>query len=103
VSAALVDRAGPHETVPGDASRFGIFLPTYVWEGDGQERVDGLLDFAREVERLGFDSLFVTDHLVAAKHFYEVSWLDPLTTLTFVAAVTRRASTRGSATSSSTP
>jgi probable F420-dependent oxidoreductase len=90
VSAATGDPVSPVETVPGDPSRFGIFLPTYVWEGDGRERVDGLLDFAREVERLGFDSLFVTDHLIAAKHFYDVSWLDPLTTLSFVAAVTRR-------------
>jgi alkanesulfonate monooxygenase SsuD/methylene tetrahydromethanopterin reductase-like flavin-dependent oxidoreductase (luciferase family) len=41
-------------------------------------------------ERLGFDSIFITDHVVAAKHFYDVSWLDALTTLTFVAAVTER-------------
>jgi probable F420-dependent oxidoreductase len=77
-------------TVPGDPSRFGVFLPSYVWEGDGSERVQGLLDFAREVERLGFDSIFITDHVIAAKHFYDVSWLDPLTTLAFVAAVTKR-------------
>jgi probable F420-dependent oxidoreductase len=42
------------------------------------------------VERLGFDSIFITDHVIAAKHFYDVSWLDPLTTLSFVAAVTQR-------------
>ena len=34
-------------TVPGDASRFGVFLPSYIWEGDGADRVRGLLDFAR--------------------------------------------------------
>jgi probable F420-dependent oxidoreductase len=77
-------------TVAGDPSRFGVFLPSYVWEGDGSARVQGLLDFAREVERLGFDSIFITDHVIAAKHFYDVSWLDPLTTLSFVAAVTER-------------
>ena len=77
-------------TIPGDPSRFGVFLPSYVWEGDGSARVQGLLDFAREVERLGFDSIFITDHVIAAKHFYDVSWLDPLTTLSFVAAVTER-------------
>lgn len=77
-------------TVPGDGSRFGVFLPSYIWEGDGPERVRGLLDFARAVERLGFDSIFITDHVIAAKHFYDVSWLDSLTTLTFVAAVTER-------------
>ena len=67
-----------------------MFLPSFIWEGDGRERVRGLLDFAREVERLGFNSIFITDHVVAAKHFYDVSWLDSLTALTFVAAVTER-------------
>jgi alkanesulfonate monooxygenase len=80
----------PGEWVPGDASRFGVFLPSFVWPGDGRDRARGVLDFAREVERLGFDSIFITDHVVAAKHFYDVSWLDSLTTLTFVAAVTER-------------
>lgn len=61
-----------------------------MWEGDGPQRVCGLLDFARAVESLGFDSIFITDHVIAAKHFYDVSWLDSLTTLTFVAAVTER-------------
>lgn len=82
--------AGHRDAVAGDASRFGVFLPSFVWEGDGKERVRGLLDFAIEVERLGFDSIFLTDHVVAAKHFYDVSWLDSLTALTFVAAVTER-------------
>lgn len=77
-------------TVAGDASRFGVFLPSWVWPDDGPERVRGLLTFAREVERLGFDSIFITDHVIAAKHFYDVSWLEPLTTLAFVAAVTER-------------
>jgi probable F420-dependent oxidoreductase len=77
-------------TVAGDPSRFGVFLPSWVWAGDGTERVRGILDFAREVERMGFDSIFITDHVIAAKQFYDVSWLDSLTTLTFVAAVTER-------------
>ena len=88
----MVDQRSPAQssTVPGDASRFGVFLPSYIWEGDDASRVEGLLSFAREVERLGFDSIFITDHVIAAKHFYDVSWLDSLTTLTFVAAVTKR-------------
>jgi probable F420-dependent oxidoreductase len=77
-------------TVAGDASRFGVFLPSFIWAGDDRQRVRGLLNFAVEVERLGFDSLFITDHVLAARHFYDVSWLDSLTTLTFVAAVTER-------------
>ena len=86
----LDERAAAPASIPGDASRFGVFLPSYVWEDDGPERVRGLLDFARAVESLGFDSIFITDHVIAAKHFYDVSWLDSLTTLTFVAAATER-------------
>lgn len=80
----------PPRMVTGDPSRFGVFLPSYVWEGDGPERVQGIQDFARRAEDFGFDSIFITDHVIAAKHFYDVSWLDSLTTLTYVAAVTKR-------------
>lgn len=71
-------------------SRFGVFLPSYVWDGDGPERARGIVDFAQRVEELGFDSLFITDHLLAAKRFYSVSWLEPITTLALAAGVTRR-------------
>ena len=47
-----------------DVGRFGVFLPSYVWEGDGPERARGIKAFARTVEELGFDSLFITDHLL---------------------------------------
>ena len=46
-----------------DVSRFGVFLPSYIWDGDGPERARGIRQFARTVEDLGFDSLFITDHL----------------------------------------
>ena len=61
-----------------DVGRFGVFLPSYIWEGDGPERARGIKAFARQVEELGFDSLFITDHLLAAKRFYSVNWLEPL-------------------------
>ncbi len=70
--------------------RFGVFLPSFVWPEDGPDRAKGILDFAREVENLGFDSIFITDHLFAAKQFYSVSFLEPLTTLSLVAGVTDR-------------
>jgi probable F420-dependent oxidoreductase len=73
-----------------DLSRFGVFLPSYVWPDDGPERARGIADFAREVESLGFDSIFITDHLLAAKHFYAVHFLEPVTTLAMVAGVTER-------------
>jgi probable F420-dependent oxidoreductase len=73
-----------------EVERFGVFLPSYIWEGDGAERARGIKAFAREVEELGFDSLFITDHLLAAKRFYSVSFLEPLAALAVAAGVTER-------------
>jgi probable F420-dependent oxidoreductase len=73
-----------------EIGRFGVFLPSYIWEGDGPERAHGIKEFARTVEDLGFDSLFVTDHLLAAKRFYSVSFLEPLSALAVAAGVTER-------------
>ena len=73
-----------------EIGRFGVFLPSYIWEGDGPERARGIREFARTVEDLGFDSLFITDHLLAAKRFYSVSFLEPLAALAVAAGVTER-------------
>lgn len=73
-----------------NVERFGVFLPSYIWEGDGPERARGIIDFAQRVEELGFDSLFITDHMLAAKNFYSVSFLEPVATLALVAGVTER-------------
>src|SRR5204862_6731835 len=73
-----------------EVARFGAFLPSYIWEGDGRERARGIKAFARTVEDLGFDSLFITDHLLAAKRFYSVSFLEPLSALAVAAGVTER-------------
>lgn len=70
--------------------RFGVFLPSFVWAGDGPERAVGIKDFATHVEDVGFESIFITDHLLAAKQFYSVSFLEPLVTLALVAGVTER-------------
>ena len=73
-----------------EIGRFGVFLPSYVWEGDGAERARGIKAFARTVEELGFDSLFITDHLLAARRFYSVSFLEPLSALAVAAGATER-------------
>ncbi len=73
-----------------DVGRFGVFLPSYIWEGDGAERARGIKAFARTVEELGFDSLFITDHLLAARRFYSVNWLEPLMSLAVAAGATER-------------
>ena len=74
----------------GEIGRFGVFLPSYIWAGDGPDRARGIKEFSRAVEDLGFDSLFVTDHLIAAKRFYSVSFLEPLTALAVAAGATSR-------------
>jgi probable F420-dependent oxidoreductase len=74
----------------GEIERFGVFLPSYIWAGDGPERARGIKAFARTVEELGFDSLFFTDHLLAARRFYSVSFLEPLAALAVAAGVTER-------------
>lgn len=71
-------------------SRFGVFLPTYIWNDDGPERARNIVTFAKHVEELGFDSLFVTDHLLSAQHFYSASFLEPLSTLAVAAGATER-------------
>ncbi len=73
-----------------NVERFGVFLPSYVWEGDGPERARGIKDFARKVEDLGFDSIFITDHMLAAKDFYSVSFLEPVSALSVVVGATER-------------
>src|SRR3954465_14020395 len=73
-----------------EVGRFGVFLPSYVWEGDGPERARGIKQFARTVEELGFDSLFITDHLLVGKRFYSVNWLEPILSLAVAAGVTDR-------------
>lgn len=73
-----------------EIGRFGVFLPSYIWDGDGPERARGIKAFARTVEDLGFDSLFVTDHLLAARRFYSVNFLEPLSALAVAAGATER-------------
>lgn len=69
--------------------KLGVFLPTYLIPGE-REHAGQIRRFAVRAEELGFDSLFVTDHLLTAGRFYRVSWLEPLTTLAHAAAVTER-------------
>lgn len=70
--------------------KFGVFLPSFTWEGDGEERANGIKEFAQYAEDLGFDSIFLTDHVITARRFYNVSWLEPLITHALVAGVTER-------------
>jgi probable F420-dependent oxidoreductase len=70
--------------------KIGVFLPSFLFPGTGKEEAEKLRAFARRAEELGFESLWITDHIVTAKRFYSVSWLDSLITLSHVAAVTEQ-------------
>ena len=66
----------------------GVFLPTFA--GDHGRTGAELAAFARRAEDLGFDSVWATDHLLHQSRFYAVPWLDPIVSLTYVAATTSR-------------
>jgi probable F420-dependent oxidoreductase len=68
--------------------RFGVFLPTFC-DSAGRRGAE-IASFAQHAERLGFDSLWATDHLLHGSVFYRASWLDPLLSLAFAASVTSR-------------
>jgi probable F420-dependent oxidoreductase len=70
--------------------RFGVFLPSFIIPGRERSHPADVRRFARRAEELGFDSLWITDHIITAHRFYRVSWLDSLMTLSHVAAVTER-------------
>jgi probable F420-dependent oxidoreductase len=70
--------------------KFGVFVPSYLLPGQDAKHGDQIRRFAVKAEELGFDSLFITDHLLTASRFYRVSWTEPMMTLAHVAAVTSR-------------
>jgi alkanesulfonate monooxygenase SsuD/methylene tetrahydromethanopterin reductase-like flavin-dependent oxidoreductase (luciferase family) len=71
------------------ATRFGLLVPHFGVEADQ----DLLIEGARKAEALGFDSLWVRDHLVFHPHGMEGTdrtFIEPLITLTYLAAKTER-------------
>lgn len=70
--------------------RFGLRLPSYAWPDLTYDQARALGRYARRAEEVGFDSLWVIEHLLVAPALYAVSWLDPLVVLGHVAAVTER-------------
>ena len=70
--------------------KFGLLLPHFGEEADK----DKLLEGAKRAEELGFDSVWVRDHLIFEPHGEmekpDRSFYEPLTTLTAIGAVTKR-------------
>ncbi len=70
-------------------TRFGLLVPHFGVEADQ----DLLIEGAQLADRLGFDSLWVRDHLVFHPHGMEGTdrtFVDPFVTLTYLAGVTER-------------
>lgn len=70
-------------------TRFGLLLPHFGEDADQ----DLLIEGARRADRLGFDSLWVRDHLVFHPHGMEGTdrtFIEPFITLTYLAGVTER-------------
>jgi alkanesulfonate monooxygenase SsuD/methylene tetrahydromethanopterin reductase-like flavin-dependent oxidoreductase (luciferase family) len=70
-------------------TRFGLLVPHFGLEADQ----DLLIEGARLAEELGFDSLWVRDHLVFHPHGMEGTdrtFIEPFVTLAYLAGVTER-------------
>lgn len=72
--------------------RFGVYLPAYVFPRESAPTATFLQDFARRAEDVGFDSLWVIDHLFDAPPSYRVVYMEPLTSLALVVGATRHIS-----------
>ena len=70
--------------------RFGVFLPSYVYPGEPPPTANALASYARRAEDLGFDSIWVFDHLLEAPPAYKPAFLEPATALAFAAMATKR-------------
>ncbi|MBI2369497.1 MAG: LLM class flavin-dependent oxidoreductase [Deltaproteobacteria bacterium] len=70
--------------------KFGIWLASFSYPRMDYKNSDLLRASAQKAEALGFDSLWVIDHLLHAPGLYGVSWLEPMSVLAHVAACTTR-------------
>jgi probable F420-dependent oxidoreductase len=69
--------------------RFGLYLPSFSFARD-YETVGRLREFAVRAEAMGFETLWVAEHLLTARGLYGTAWLSPLETLAFAAGCTSR-------------
>lgn len=65
----------------------GCWIPSYTYRDLSYDRVrNSVGDFSKRANELGLE-LWVIDHLLHAEGLYGVSWLEPMSTLTYAAAV----------------
>ncbi len=66
--------------------RFGLILPSFSFPDLDYARAARLRDFAVRAEALGYEALWVVEHLLTARGLYGTAWLSPLETLGFAPA-----------------
>ncbi|HVD00052.1 MAG TPA: LLM class flavin-dependent oxidoreductase [Candidatus Dormibacteraeota bacterium] len=70
--------------------KFGIWLPSYAYPDGDQVHRRRLRQYILQIEKAGHD-IWVIDHLLHAEGLYGMSWLEPMSVLTYAAAITERA------------
>ena len=70
--------------------QFGLMVPTFSWENLDYSTAARIKEFACRAEALGFDALWVAEHVLTAPGLYGSAWLSPLLCLSHMAAVTSR-------------
>lgn len=73
--------------------QIGIWVPSYAWNlvdsKEQAQRARRLREYIVRCEELGFD-VWDIDHLLTAPGLYATAWLEPLSVLTYAAALTER-------------
>src|SRR5260370_32708120 len=68
----------------------GVILPSFSFPDLDYARAARLREFAMQAEALGYEALWVVEHLLTARGLYGTAWLSPLETLSFAAGCTSR-------------
>ncbi len=68
--------------------RFGLILPSFSFPDLDYAKAARLREFAVKAEALGYEALWVVEHLLTARGLYGTAWLSPLETLSFAAGCT---------------
>jgi probable F420-dependent oxidoreductase len=69
--------------------KFALWLPSYVYRDSALDHRSRLRDCIVAADDAGLD-IWVIDHLLTAPGLYGVTWLDPINTLTYAAALTKK-------------
>jgi alkanesulfonate monooxygenase SsuD/methylene tetrahydromethanopterin reductase-like flavin-dependent oxidoreductase (luciferase family) len=69
---------------------FGLWLPSYVYPDSPSLHMERLRELILQAEAAGLD-IWVIDHLLHAEGLYGMTWLEPMTVLTYAAGITRNA------------